>query len=93
MHSSNKTSFLENVDLCFNRAAKALELPKGLARQISTCNAICEMKFGVELRGSYQIFTGWRATHSEHILPARWAQVRPFRRSTGSRGTRCSNDL
>ena len=26
-----KTSFLENVDLCFNRAAKALELPKGAA--------------------------------------------------------------
>ena len=71
MHPSNKTSFLENVDLCFNRVAKALELPKGLARQIRTCNAICEMKFGVELRGSYQIFTGWRATHSEHILPAK----------------------
>ena len=71
MHSTNKTSFLESVDLCFNRAAKALELPKGLAHQIRTCNAICEMKFGVELRGSYEIFTGWRATHSEHILPAK----------------------
>jgi len=71
MQSTNKTSFLESVDLCFNRAAKASELPKGLARQIRTCNAICEMKFGVELRGSYKIFTGWRATHSEHILPAK----------------------
>ncbi|MEC7799931.1 MAG: Glu/Leu/Phe/Val dehydrogenase [Verrucomicrobiota bacterium] len=71
MHSTNKTSFLENVDLCFNRAAEALDLPKGLARQIRTCNAICEMKFGVELRGSYEIFTGWRATHSEHVLPAK----------------------
>ena len=29
------------------------------------------MKFGVELRGGYEIFTGWRATHSEHILPAK----------------------
>ena len=29
------------------------------------------MKFGVELRGSYEIFTGWRATHSEHVLPAK----------------------
>ena len=71
MHSTKKISFLENVDLCFNRAAKALDLPKGLARQIRTCNAICEMKFGVELRGSYEIFTGWRATHSEHVLPAK----------------------
>lgn len=68
----NKTiSFLQSVDYCFNKAAAALELPKGLARQIRTCNAICEMKFGVELRGSYEIFTGWRATHSEHILPAK----------------------
>ena len=49
----------------------AIDLPKGLARQIRTCNAICEMKFGVELRGTYEIFTGWRATHSEHVLPAK----------------------
>ena len=56
-----KTSFiLESVDLYFNQAARALDLPKGLARQIRTCNAICEMKFGVELRGGYEIFTGWR---------------------------------
>ena len=65
------TSFLESVDLYFNQAARALDLPKGLARQIRTCNAICEMKFGVELRGGYEIFTGWRATHSEHVLPAK----------------------
>ena len=71
MSIQNTTSFLQIVDHCFNQAAAALELPKGLARQIRTCNAICEMKFGVELRGSYEIFTGWRATHSEHILPAK----------------------
>ena len=29
------------------------------------------MKFGVELKGGYEIFTGWRATHSEHALPAK----------------------
>ena len=33
------------------------------------------MKFGVELRGSYKIFTGWRATHSEHILPTKEERV------------------
>ena len=71
MSIQNTTSFLQSVDHCFNQAAAARELPKGLARQIRTCNAICEMKFGVELRGSYEIFTGWRATHSEHILPAK----------------------
>ena len=71
MKESETTSFLKSVDLCFNKAAEALKLPKGLARQIRTCNAICEMKFGVELKGRYEIFTGWRATHSEHALPAK----------------------
>ena len=71
MKETETTTFLESVDLCFNKAAEALKLPKGLARQIRTCNAICEMKFGVELQGGYEIFTGWRATHSEHALPAK----------------------
>jgi glutamate dehydrogenase (NAD(P)+) len=71
MSSEIPTTFLQSVDRCFNRAASALELPKGLARQIRTCNAICEMKFGVEIQGGYEIFTGWRATHSEHVLPAK----------------------
>ena len=71
MNDIESTSFLKSVDLCFDRAAEAMELPKGLAQQIRTCNAICEMKFGVELRGGYKIFTGWRATHSEHALPAK----------------------
>ena len=69
MSSSTQTSFLQNVNLCFDRAAAAIDLPDGLAKQIRTCNAICEVKFGVELRGGYEVFTGWRATHSEHVLP------------------------
>ena len=71
MSKSQSVSFLDSVNLYFDQASDALDLPKGLARQIRTCNAICEMKFGVELRGTYEIFTGWRATHSEHILPAK----------------------
>jgi glutamate dehydrogenase (NAD(P)+) len=71
MRSSNQTSFLDHVNLCFDRAAAAIELPSGLAQQIRTCNAICEMKFGVELHGGYEVFTGWRATHSEHVLPVK----------------------
>ena len=47
MSKQEPTTFLESVDLYFNRAASALKLTKGLARQIRTCNAICEMKFGV----------------------------------------------
>jgi glutamate dehydrogenase (NAD(P)+) len=71
MPNQKTVSFLDSVNRSFDRAAEAIELPKGLAHQIRTCNAICEMKFGVELRGTYEIFTGWRATHSEHVLPAK----------------------
>jgi len=71
MSSATQTSFLENVNLCFDQAAAALDLADGLAQQIRTCNAICEVKFGVELRGGYEVFTGWRATHSEHVLPVK----------------------
>ncbi|MBG29770.1 MAG: glutamate dehydrogenase [Opitutae bacterium] len=71
MSSSAETSFLDNVNLAFDRAAGALNLADGLAQQIRTCNAICEVKFGVELRGGYEVFTGWRATHSEHALPVK----------------------
>ena len=71
MSSSAETSFLDNVNLAFDRAAQALDLADGLAQQIRTCNAICEVKFGVELRGGYEVFTGWRATHSEHALPVK----------------------
>ncbi len=71
MQNGSDLSFLESVNESFNLAAEALDLPIGLARQIRTCNAICEMKFGVELKDGYEIFTGWRATHSEHALPAK----------------------
>tara|TARA_Y100000588_G_scaffold86634_1_gene92123 strand:- start:208 stop:1623 length:1416 start_codon:yes stop_codon:yes gene_type:complete len=71
MSSPAETSFLDNVNLAFDRAAEALDLTNGLAQQIRTCNAICEVKFGVELRGGYEVFTGWRATHSEHALPVK----------------------
>ena len=71
MSANTDTSFLENVNLCFDRATAALDLTEGLAEQIRACNAVCEVKFGVELRGGYEVFTGWRATHSEHALPVK----------------------
>ena len=37
MHHAKETTFLESVDLCFDRAADAMDLPNGLARQIRTC--------------------------------------------------------
>ena len=64
-------AFLGDVDRMFDRAAATLQLPPGLAEKIRTCNAIIQIKFGVELRGGYRVFTGWRAVHSDHRLPAK----------------------
>ena len=71
MSNSREPSFRENVDLMFDRAAATLNMPLGLAEQIRTCNAVYQVKFGVKIRGGYQVFTGWRAVHSEHRLPVK----------------------
>ncbi len=55
----------------FDRAAATLDMPPGLSEQIRTCNAVYQVKFGVEIRDRYQVFTGWRAVHSEHRLPVK----------------------
>ncbi|MBL68482.1 MAG: glutamate dehydrogenase [Verrucomicrobiales bacterium] len=71
MKDTHEPNFRENVDLMFDRAAATLDLPLGLAEQIRTCNAVYQVKFGVEIREGYQVFTGWRAVHSEHRLPVK----------------------
>lgn len=55
----------------FDRAVGFLDLPAGLAGQIKACNSVFQTRFPVELDGKIEIFTGWRATHSEHRLPAK----------------------
>ncbi len=64
-------SFLQNVNLMFDRAAATLSLPPGLAEQIKLNNAVYQVRFPVKFRDGYRVFTGWRATHSEHRLPAK----------------------
>ena len=71
MEQKKETTFKESVDLMYDRAVKTLNLPIGLADQIRTCNAVYQVRFGVKLKGEYKIFVGWRAVHSEHILPVK----------------------
>jgi glutamate dehydrogenase (NAD(P)+) len=63
--------FHASVDLMFDRAVKHLDLVPGLADQIKACNSVFQVKFPVKLNGRIEIFTGWRAVHSEHRLPAK----------------------
>ncbi|MBO8141804.1 MAG: Glu/Leu/Phe/Val dehydrogenase [Firmicutes bacterium] len=64
-------TFLQSVDRMFDRAAKLLDLPPGLAQLIKDCNVVYQIRFPVRIRGEYRVFRGWRAVHSEHRLPAK----------------------
>jgi glutamate dehydrogenase (NAD(P)+) len=55
----------------FDRAVGFIDVPPGLAEQIKQCNSIYQVRFPVRIRGEYKVFRGWRATHSEHKLPAK----------------------
>jgi glutamate dehydrogenase (NAD(P)+) len=71
MNTSNELTFRQSVDQMFDRAIDTMNLPLGLAEQIRSCNSCYQLKFGVKLDDRYEVFTGWRAVHSEHILPVK----------------------
>ncbi len=65
------SGFLSSLNHMVDRAFGAMELPRGLAEQIKVTNSLYRVNFPVELQGRIQVFTGWRAVHSEHRLPAK----------------------
>jgi glutamate dehydrogenase (NAD(P)+) len=64
-------TFLQNVNRMADRAFAALDLPPGLPEQIKASNSVYKVNFPVELGGKVEVFTGWRAVHSEHRLPVK----------------------
>lgn len=64
-------SFSKSVDHMADRAFAALDMDPGIASAIKACEAIIEVNFPVPIKGRTEIFTGWRATHSTHRLPAK----------------------
>ena len=65
------SSFLDGVNQSYDRAASTLDLPPGLGEKIKQCNSVFLVRFPVGFRGRYEVFTGWRAVHSEHRLPVK----------------------
>ena len=63
--------FLSSVNAFISDAMLHLKLYEGLEERILQCNITYTVKFGVRLRGRLYSFQGWRATHSEHCLPAK----------------------
>lgn len=68
---SQPSGFLANINRMVDRAFDTLDLPAGLPQQIRQTNSVYKVNFPVELDGQIRVFTGWRAVHSEHRLPAK----------------------
>jgi len=54
-----------------DRAMIVKKLSPGLAAAIKQCNAVIKVQFPVEIKGKTEMFTGYRATHSSHMLPVK----------------------
>ncbi len=69
---SHPIPFFQQVNLHFDRAARLLELPAGLAEQIKSCNAVYHLSFPLQRDdGSIEVVHGWRAHHSLHRQPVK----------------------
>ncbi len=64
-------SFRASVDRMVDRALEALKIDPGTAEAIKSCASVLKVQFPVEIDGRIEVFTGWRAVHSTHRLPAK----------------------
>jgi len=64
-------NFMQNVALMIDHALDGLELPPGADRALKSCESILQVSFPLRIRGEIRVFTGWRAVHSTHKLPAK----------------------
>ena len=58
-----------SVQAVVHRAAKLLDMPKGLLEQICITDSIYYTRFPVKFGDRVQVFKGWRAEHSHHRHP------------------------
>ena len=51
---------------------QTMDLPPGVAGAIESCHSVLQVQFPVRMDdGSYRVFKGWRAVHSDHRLPVK----------------------
>jgi len=64
-------SFKDNVNLHVGKSAKLLNFSDDLLEHLKSTHSLIKVNVGVVLDGKINNFTGWRAVHSEHILPTK----------------------
>jgi glutamate dehydrogenase (NAD(P)+) len=67
----SEISFLDSVNKMFDVGIETVGVSKDVASQIRGCNNVVQIRFPVRMNGSFEVFTGWRAVHSEHRLPVK----------------------
>lgn len=68
---SPEPSFYRTVERNFERAASAVDYPRGILDQIKVCNSVYMVRFPVRIGNDIQVFSGWRVQHSHHRLPTK----------------------
>ncbi len=68
---AQEISFRDSVDRMVDCALEVMDLRADVATAIKSCNAVLQVKFPVKINGEVEVFTGWRAVHSTHRLPAK----------------------
>ncbi len=63
--------FLASIHHMVDKAISLMDLPRGLGDVLRRCRSVYQVRFPVKFRGEYRLLEGWRATHSEHRLPAK----------------------
>jgi len=71
MTQQSGLSFRQSVDRMVDQALQILQIDPGVASAIKACDAVIQVKFPVKLDRGIQVFTGWRAVHSQHRLPSK----------------------
>ena len=71
MSENQHPSFMHSVKRMYDFAVARTDLPSGIAELLGECRSVYQVRFQVKIQGEYQVFKGWRATHSEHRLPAK----------------------
>jgi glutamate dehydrogenase (NAD(P)+) len=68
----SETSFLEQVNRAFDRAAALTDHPPHLLAKIRACDSVYRMAFPIRRDdGTVEVVHAWRAEHSHHRLPTK----------------------
>lgn len=63
--------FRESVEHMVDHAIDIMGMEEGVGEALKVCQSVVQVSFPIDIDGKVEIFTGWRATHSDHRLPSK----------------------